>query len=358
VLWEHSPANVSLVLERVNEARPADQQIAYTTAMTVLARLHDKRILARRKRGRGYSYEPRFDEAALIERLSQQEVERLVDRFGPVALAHFAVAIEDADRRFSLGCAIRRTMMTDRRLALFGFAIGVAGYCAAGFTTGHHLKFARTAIAVAVGAALARVRAGLARRARSARRLRAMSRPTKIADVPVRTGTFRHGAFVAGVLRPRIYCDERLAAELPPDQLRGVMLHELAHQRARDPLRLVLLEVVAPLLRPFPTGRAWLAWATAQPEIRADEHALAHGVSRSNLAAALLAMGRHGRPHLAGFVTAIDLRLQVLLGEPAELDVGRRAIGMTIMFVGAAAGTATCAWFLHTVIATAAATIL
>jgi predicted transcriptional regulator len=96
-LWEDSPSNVSGVLARVNETRPAGQRIAYTTAMTVLSRLHDKGILARRKRGRGYSYEPRFDETALIERLSQQEVERLVDRFGPVALAQFAAAIEDAD---------------------------------------------------------------------------------------------------------------------------------------------------------------------------------------------------------------------------------------------------------------------
>lgn len=248
--------------------------------------------------------------------------------------------------------------MTDRRLALFGFAIGVAGYCAAGFTSGHHLEFARTAIAVAAGAALARVLAALARHASSARRLRAMSRPAKIVDVPVRTGTFRQGAFVAGVLRPRIYCDERLVAELPADQLRAVMLHELAHQRARDPLRLVLLDVAAPFLRPFATGRAWLAWATAQPEIRADEHALAHGVSRSNLASALLAMGGHGQPHLAGFATAIDLRLQALLGEPAELDVDRRVVGVTVTFVGVAAGAATCAWFLHTLIATAAASIL
>lgn len=96
-LWEDSPSNVSGVLARVNGTRPTGQRIAYTTAMTVLSRLHDKGILARRKRGRGYSYEPRFDETALIERLSQQEVERLVDRFGPVALAQFAAAIEDAD---------------------------------------------------------------------------------------------------------------------------------------------------------------------------------------------------------------------------------------------------------------------
>lgn len=96
-LWGHAPSNVSRVLEQVNAARPADQRIAYTTAMTVLARLYDKGILDRRRRGRGYAYTPRFDEAGLVEQLSRREVDRLVDRFGPVALAQFAAAIEDAD---------------------------------------------------------------------------------------------------------------------------------------------------------------------------------------------------------------------------------------------------------------------
>lgn len=96
-LWKRSPANVSSVLGQVNKGRPPDQQIAYTTAMTVLTRLHDKGILDRQKQGRGYSYEPLFDEPGLVEHLSQREVARLVDRFGPVALAQFATAIEEAD---------------------------------------------------------------------------------------------------------------------------------------------------------------------------------------------------------------------------------------------------------------------
>lgn len=59
-LWEDSPSNVSGVLARMNETRPKGERIAYTTAMTVLSRLHDKGILGGRERGRGYSYEPRF----------------------------------------------------------------------------------------------------------------------------------------------------------------------------------------------------------------------------------------------------------------------------------------------------------
>lgn len=96
-LWAGAPANVGTVLERINARRGPDDQLAYTTVMTVLARLHDKGLLERVKVGRGYDYAPRFDEAGLVEHLGRQEVSGLVDRYGAVALAQFAAALEDAD---------------------------------------------------------------------------------------------------------------------------------------------------------------------------------------------------------------------------------------------------------------------
>ncbi|MBW3619030.1 MAG: BlaI/MecI/CopY family transcriptional regulator [Actinobacteria bacterium] len=96
-LWEQAPANVNAVLDRINHGRKREDRLAYTTVMTVLARLYEKGILDRVKAGRGYDYTPRFDEAALIRHLGQQEVTGLVDRYGAVALAHFAAALEDAD---------------------------------------------------------------------------------------------------------------------------------------------------------------------------------------------------------------------------------------------------------------------
>lgn len=96
-LWGGAPANVATVLGRINLGRPSDEQLAYTTVMTVLARLHDKGILDRVKAGRGYDYAPRFSEAALVEHLSRQEVGELVDRYGVVALTQFADALRQAD---------------------------------------------------------------------------------------------------------------------------------------------------------------------------------------------------------------------------------------------------------------------
>lgn len=96
-LWDGAPATVNDVLATINQRRRRSQQLAYTTVMTVLARLYDKGLLDRDKVGRGYAYTPLFDEPGLVQHLGHQEVEDLVHRYGPVALAQFAAALEDAD---------------------------------------------------------------------------------------------------------------------------------------------------------------------------------------------------------------------------------------------------------------------
>lgn len=96
-LWRGAPASVKTVLDRINDGRPKQEQLAYTTVMTVLGRLHEKGLLERIKAGRGYDYTPRFDEAALIDHLGRQEVADLLDRYGAVALTQFAAALGDAD---------------------------------------------------------------------------------------------------------------------------------------------------------------------------------------------------------------------------------------------------------------------
>lgn len=96
-LWRESPASVGAVLDHLNGVRRRPEWLAYTTVMTVLARLHDKGFLDRVRRGRGYDYLPNYSEAELIELLSRREVADLLARYGDVAIAHFAAAIDDAD---------------------------------------------------------------------------------------------------------------------------------------------------------------------------------------------------------------------------------------------------------------------
>lgn len=82
VLWAaREPLTVREVLERLNRGRrPA---LAYTTVMTVMARLADKEILVRELDGRGYRYEAAVADAAAIA------VREVVRDFGEAALAQF-----------------------------------------------------------------------------------------------------------------------------------------------------------------------------------------------------------------------------------------------------------------------------
>jgi predicted transcriptional regulator len=82
VLWSAGePMSVRDVLARLNESR--DEPLAYTTAMTVLARLAEKDILARVRDGRGYLYEPAVSDVAQIA------VRGVMRDFGDAAMARF-----------------------------------------------------------------------------------------------------------------------------------------------------------------------------------------------------------------------------------------------------------------------------
>jgi predicted transcriptional regulator len=63
--------------------------------MTVLVRLHDKGILERAKQGRGYVYVPAVSEEELVDQLGRREIDKLLSRFGNVAVAQFASAMRE-----------------------------------------------------------------------------------------------------------------------------------------------------------------------------------------------------------------------------------------------------------------------
>ncbi|MGW1162234.1 BlaI/MecI/CopY family transcriptional regulator [Streptomyces sp. NPDC002519] len=58
-LWA---ADGPLTARQVRGRLPGD--LAYTTVLTILTRLHDKGLLVRHREGRGYAYEPTRDEAS------------------------------------------------------------------------------------------------------------------------------------------------------------------------------------------------------------------------------------------------------------------------------------------------------
>ncbi len=94
-LWRRSSAAVPEVLEDVHAGY--DPELAYTTVMTVLSRLHDKGFVTRELVGRGYRYEPAYGREGLVRLLSRREVDDLVERYGQVALAQFAATLRSVD---------------------------------------------------------------------------------------------------------------------------------------------------------------------------------------------------------------------------------------------------------------------
>jgi predicted transcriptional regulator len=103
-LWRSGPgeSSVRAVMEALNARRDRDR--AYTTYMTILARLHKKGVLTRRREGKTDYYSPVLDRDEYMARRAGAEVASLVDQYGDVALSHFArqVAQLDPKRRRAL----------------------------------------------------------------------------------------------------------------------------------------------------------------------------------------------------------------------------------------------------------------
>jgi predicted transcriptional regulator len=102
VVWELEEASVREVMDRLNARAPKPR--AYTTYMTILARLNTKGVLARRREGKTDFYRPVHTRDAYADLRAQAEVAALVDEFGDVALSHFArqMAELDPERRKAL----------------------------------------------------------------------------------------------------------------------------------------------------------------------------------------------------------------------------------------------------------------
>jgi len=100
-VWRRQEATVREVLEVLNEGR---KQRAYTTIMTIMARLEKKRLLRRKKLGKTHVYRPAMSREEYMEARAHSEVEGLIADYGDLALAQFARQIEglDPERRQAL----------------------------------------------------------------------------------------------------------------------------------------------------------------------------------------------------------------------------------------------------------------
>lgn len=95
-VWRRGEATVRDVLAELNRG---PKQRAYTTVMTIMARLDTKGLLTRERRGKKDVYSPVMDREDYLDARAQAEVEAMVAEFGDVALAHFAEQVQNLDAK-------------------------------------------------------------------------------------------------------------------------------------------------------------------------------------------------------------------------------------------------------------------
>lgn len=93
IAWVRGPVSVRQVLDVLGSGR----DIAYTTVMTVMARLADEGVLVRERVGKIYVYRPACTREEFRTRISGTIVDDLVADFGDLALSQFVDALERAD---------------------------------------------------------------------------------------------------------------------------------------------------------------------------------------------------------------------------------------------------------------------
>ena len=81
----------------VHEVLASERNIAYTTVMTTVARLHDKELLERRKDGRRYLYSARLTRDEFLRAMTREVFDRLPAVSRDEAVSYLVDRLEEAD---------------------------------------------------------------------------------------------------------------------------------------------------------------------------------------------------------------------------------------------------------------------
>ena len=86
IVWVEDCPSVKCVLLELNSSRKKSDKLAYTTVMTIMRRLVKKKVLTRKKDGRGYRYEAKEPKYQYIQKVTRHTVQNLVDKFENLAV--------------------------------------------------------------------------------------------------------------------------------------------------------------------------------------------------------------------------------------------------------------------------------
>lgn len=91
VLWKRPPLSVSEVEQELLKSR----EIAHTTVLTTLDRMHGKGFLLREKQGKAFVYSPRYTKEEFERGVAQEVLSGLLTQFTEPALSAFVELIGD-----------------------------------------------------------------------------------------------------------------------------------------------------------------------------------------------------------------------------------------------------------------------
>lgn len=95
-MWRQGEATVRDVMVALNKGT---KKRAYTTVMTIMARLATKGVLTRERQGKTDIYKPVLSRSEYLDARARAEVDALVEEFGDVALVHFAKQVGGLDKK-------------------------------------------------------------------------------------------------------------------------------------------------------------------------------------------------------------------------------------------------------------------
>lgn len=104
ILWRESPLSVTEVEQKLQKKR----EIAHTTVLTTLDRMHQKGFLLREKQGKAFVYSPRYSKEEFERGVAQEVLSALLSQFAEPALSAFVELVgEDGEKLDQLEDLIR-----------------------------------------------------------------------------------------------------------------------------------------------------------------------------------------------------------------------------------------------------------
>lgn len=91
ILWQAAPLSVTEVEQKLQRKR----EIAHTTVLTTLDRMHRKGFLVREKQGKAFVYSPRYSREEFERGVAQEVLSALLTQFAEPALSAFVELVSE-----------------------------------------------------------------------------------------------------------------------------------------------------------------------------------------------------------------------------------------------------------------------